>query len=261
VDSPAVNHARHLFEEIHALTDTGRAYNSVARELGLNWRTVRKYATATSWQECVRHPRPRVPSPLDRYLQYLQQRWDEGEHNAIVLHEELQAKGYLGHYQRVKMAVAPLRRGLPVDQPHQRPPSPREVARWIISSPPGRTLDTTERLHRLLTHCPELDRTHALVRAFAAMFDTGDPEPLPDWLNELEASHLPGLPSLAKVIRDDLPAVVQAITSPYSSGVNEGRITDVKLQKRLMAGRAKVPLLRQRVVLIAHLRRRAAATH
>ncbi|MBG0569359.1 ISL3 family transposase [Actinoplanes sp. NEAU-A11] len=260
LDSPAVNHTRHLFETVHALTDTGRAYNSVARELGLNWRTVRKYATASSWQECVRH-RPRVPSPLDRYLEYLQQRWDEGEHNAKVLHEELKAKGYLGHYQRVKMAVAPLRRGLPVDQPRQHPPSPREVARWITSTPPRRTLDTAERLQRLLAHCPELDRTHTLVRAFAAMFDTGDPGALPDWLNQLETSRLPGLPSLAKVIRDDLPAVVQAITSPYSSGVNEGRITDVKLQKRLMAGRAKIPLLRQRVVLIAHLRRRTAAAH
>jgi transposase len=107
-----VNHARHLFETVHALTDTGRAYNSVASELGLDWRTVRKYATASSWQECVRR-RPRVPSPLDRYKDYLQQRWDEGEHTAKVLHEELKAKGYLGHYQRVKMAVAPLRRGLP----------------------------------------------------------------------------------------------------------------------------------------------------
>jgi transposase len=93
------------------------------------------------------------------------------------------------------------------------------------------------------------------------MFDTGDPGPLPAWLNELEESRLPGLPSLAKAIREDPPAVVQAITSPYNSGVNEGRITDVKLQKRLMAGQAKVPLLRQRVVLIAHLRRRAAADH
>lgn len=255
-DSPAVSHARHLFETVHALTDTGRAYNSVARELGLHWRTVRKYATASSWQECVRRPRPRVPSPLDRYLEYLQQRWDEGEHSAKVLHDELKAKGYLGHYQRVKMAVAPLRQGLPVNQPHRRPPSPREVARWITSSPPRRTLDTAERLQRLLAHCPELDRTHTLVRAFAAMFDAGDPAPLPGWLNELEASRLPGLPSFAKVIREDLPAVVQAVTSPYSSGVNEGRITDVKLQKRLMAGRAKIPLLRQRVVLIAHLRRR-----
>jgi transposase len=254
-DSPAADHAQRLFEAVHALTDTGRAYNAVARELDLNWRTVRRYATATSWQECVRR-RPRVPSPLDRYLEYLQQRWDEGEHNAKVLHGELKAKGYLGHYQRVKMAVAPLRRGLPINPPHQRPPSPREVARWITTRPPHRTLEVAERLHQLLAHCPELDRAHTLVQAFAAIFDTGDPGPLPDWLNELESSRLPGLPSLAKVIREDLSAVVQAITSPYSSGVNEGRITDVKLQKRIMAGRAKVPLLRHRVVLIAHLRRR-----
>ena len=260
-DSRSVRHAKHLFEAVHALTDTGTAYNAAARQLGLQWRTVRKYATATSWQECVRRPRPRAPSPLDPYLEYLQQRFNEGEHNAKILHQELQAKGFLGHYQRVKMAIAPLRRGLPIDQPHQRPPSPREAARWIFTSPPRRNLDTAARLQRLLAHCPELGRTHTLVRAFAAMFDTNDPRPLPDWLNQLEASRLPGLPSLAKVIRDDLSAVVQAITSPYSSGVNEGRITDVKLQKRLMAGRAKVPLLRQRVVLIAHLRRHNSAAH
>jgi hypothetical protein len=62
-----------------------------------------------------------------------------------------------------------------------------------------------EYLQRLFTHCPELAR--ALVRAFAAMFDTGDPAPLPDWLNQLDTSRLPGLPSLAKVIREDLLAV------------------------------------------------------
>ncbi|MFF7191670.1 DDE-type integrase/transposase/recombinase [Streptomyces sp. NPDC008222] len=37
---------------------------------------------------------------------------------------------------------------------------------------------------------------------------------------------------------------------------NEGRITDLKLQKRIMAGRAGVPLLRHRVILMALLRRR-----
>ncbi|MEU2517099.1 hypothetical protein [Streptomyces syringium] len=57
-------------------------------------------------------------------------------------------------------------------------------------------------------------------------------------------------------MREDRPAVAQGITTHYNSGVDEGRITDVKLQKRLMAGRASVPLLRHRVVLIAHLRRR-----
>ncbi|MBT2481827.1 hypothetical protein [Streptomyces sp. ISL-94] len=52
--------------------------------------------------------------------------------------------------------------------------------------------------------------------------------------------------------------MTQEITTPYNSGVNEGRITELKLQKRVMARRASVPLLRHRVVLIAHLRRRYA---
>ncbi|MFG1610002.1 transposase [Actinoplanes sp. NPDC049265] len=133
-NSPAADHAQRLFEAVHALTDTGRSYNSVARELGLNWRTVRRYATATRWQDCVRR-RPRIPSPLDRHLEYLRQRWGEGEHNAKVLHEEIKAKGYLGHYQRVKLAVAPLRRGLPINQPTSVAYHP---AKSPAGSPPAR---------------------------------------------------------------------------------------------------------------------------
>ncbi|MFE5946903.1 hypothetical protein [Streptomyces sp. NPDC056480] len=72
---------------------------------------------------------PRKPSTLDPYLDYLQQRWDQGQHSAKILREELQTQGYPGHYQRVKMAVAPVRRGLPLGEPRDRPPSPREAAR------------------------------------------------------------------------------------------------------------------------------------
>ncbi|MGW9211319.1 hypothetical protein ACWGR4_30620 [Embleya sp. NPDC055664] len=88
------------------------------------------------------------------------------------------------------------------------------------------------------------------------MLDTHDATPLLAWLNRLTASGLAPLVGLAAAPREDRDAVVQGITTPDNSGVNEGRITDVKLQKRIMAGRAGVPLLRHRVVLIAHLRRR-----
>ncbi|MCX4403962.1 transposase [Streptomyces sp. NBC_01764] len=243
---------------MHALTEAGRSYSSAARELGLDRRTVRKYARARTWHEVMRRP-PRRPSTLDPYLDYLQQRWDEGEHSAKILHQELLAKGYLGHYQRVKMAVAPLRRGLPLDEPRERPPSPRETARWIITAPERRGPLPAQRLHRLLEHCPELRHTHDLVRQFAGMLDARNAAPLPDWLDQLASSGLAPLASIATALREDQQAVTQGVTSPYNSGVNEGRITDVKLQKRIMAGRAGVPLLRHRVVLIAHLRRRYAA--
>ncbi|MFF5278921.1 transposase [Streptomyces sp. NPDC000133] len=256
-DTRAGRHARRLFEAVQALTRTGRSHSSVARELGLNRRTVSKYARAGTWQEVMRRP-PRKPSTLDPYLNYLQQRWDEGQHSAKILHEELQSKGYLGHYQRVKMAVAPLRRGLPLDEPRERPPSPRETARWITTHPHRHSPHINHRLPRLLDHCPELRTTHHLVRRFAAMLDNRDATPLPEWLDDLANSGLAPLAGLAGALREDRHAVTQGITTLYNSGVNEGRIRDVKLRKRLMAGRAGVSLLRHRVVLIAHLRRRYA---
>ncbi|WP_425527966.1 transposase [Yinghuangia seranimata] len=134
-DTPARRHAKRLFDAVHALTDTGRSYNSAARELGLNWRTVRKYAAAATWQDVVRRRRPRSPTALYPYLGYLRQRWNEGEHSAKLLHEELTAKDYTGHYQHVKMAVAPMREGLFLAEPHELPPSPRS----LVGSPPART--------------------------------------------------------------------------------------------------------------------------
>ncbi|WP_307717974.1 ISL3 family transposase [Streptomyces sp. V4I23] len=255
-DTPAHRHAKQLFEAVHAVSNSGKSLSAIARELGLNRRTVAKYARAASWQECVRRTPPRRSTSLDPYLEYLRQRWEEGEHTATVLHEEIVAKGYGGHYQRVKMAIAPLRRGLPIDTPRERPPSPRQVARWITITPSRRSLHATETLRRLLEHCPELDRVHDLVRQFAAMLDARDAASLPDWLDHLASSGFPALAGLAKAIREDQPAVVQGITTPFNSGVNEGRITDLKLQKRIMAGRAGVPLLRHRVILMAGLRRR-----
>lgn len=64
----------------------------------------------------VRRPPSHRPTSLDPYLEHPRGRWEEGEHTATVLHQEIVAKGYRGHYQRVKMAIAPLRRGLPIDQ-------------------------------------------------------------------------------------------------------------------------------------------------
>ncbi|WP_285572767.1 hypothetical protein [Streptomyces sp. RTGN2] len=156
----------------------------------------------------MRRP-PRKPSTLDPYLDYLRQRWGEGQHSAKILHEELQTKGYLGHYQRVKMAVAPLRRGLPIDEPRERPPSPREAACWITTHPHRRSPHINEHLPRLLEHCPELKVTHDLVRRFATMVDNQDAAPLPGWLSDLAQSGLAPLTGLAGALHEDRHAVAQ----------------------------------------------------
>ncbi|MER6186786.1 hypothetical protein [Streptomyces sp. NPDC001652] len=75
------------------------------------------------------------------------------------------------------------------------------------------------------------------------------------WIASARDSGLAPLIRFAAGLLDDLDAVHAAVTLPYNSGVAEGRITDLKMIKRQMAGRAGIQLLRKRVILVAHSRR------
>jgi transposase len=57
--------------------------------------------------------------------------------------------------------------------------------------------------------------------------------------------------TFAKGLAQDGHAVRAALTMPWSNGQAEGQITKLKLLKRSMYGRAKLDLLRQRLLLAA----------
>jgi transposase len=65
---------------------------------------------------------------------------------------------------------------------------------------------------------------------------------------EAEASHLPEFHSFAKGIHQDKAAVLAGLTLPWSQGPLEGHVNRLKLLKRSMYGRAKLPLVRARVL-------------
>ena len=52
----------------------------------------------------------------------------------------------------------------------------------------------------------------------------------------------------AKTIRQDLEAVRNAMSEPWSNGQTEGQINKLKTLKRAMYGRAGVELLRARMM-------------
>jgi len=52
-------------------------------------------------------------------------------------------------------------------------------------------------------------------------------------------------------LKQDLDAVTNGLTMPWSSGPVEGRVNHIKMIKRQMFGRAGLPLLRKRVLLTA----------
>jgi transposase len=73
-------------------------------------------------------------------------------------------------------------------------------------------------------------------------------EELASWVAVAQASAVPELMSLARGVRRDFAAVRAALELPWSTGPVEGQVNRLKLVKRTMYGRAKLDLLRLRVL-------------
>jgi transposase len=74
---------------------------------------------------------------------------------------------------------------------------------------------------------------------------------LEEWLADAQASNLAPFLALANGIIADRSAVEAALRLPWSNGQVEGQVHWVKLIKRQGYGRAKLDLLRRRVLAAA----------
>ncbi len=240
--------ARHAL--VHTLLDQGHGIREIARELHMGGNTVRRCARAASPEELLGGRRQPRPSQLDPFKPHLDKRWAEGLTNAIQLHSELQSLGYRGSYQIISDYLRPRRRRR-IRAVGPVPPGARQVTRWIMRHPDRLSESENQQLTGVLTRCPELTAAHRLVRSFAEILSTRTSQHLKDWVASARAEALPDLHSFATGLEKDWDAVVQGLTSQWNSGPVEGRVNHIKMIKRQMFGRAKLPLLRKRVLLTA----------
>ncbi|WP_327379198.1 transposase [Streptomyces sp. NBC_01212] len=153
-------------------------------------------------------------------------------------------QGVLSHYLRPRR-----RRRISVVGP--APPGLRQVTGWFMRHPDRLSESENKQLTEALARCPELAAAHRLVHSFAAILSTRTGQHLKNWVVSARAEDLPGLHSFATGLERDWDAVVQGLTSHWNSGPVEGRVNHIKMIKRQMFGRAKLPLLRERVLLTA----------
>jgi len=92
---------------VRTLAEQGVSKKAIARQLGLDIKTVRKWLTR-SWVPGRRQPRGQI---LDRWREFLQARAREVGFNAVVLTRELEPQGYTGSYSAVVKYIAPWRVG------------------------------------------------------------------------------------------------------------------------------------------------------
>jgi transposase len=245
--------ARH--ETIRARYQKGASIAQIARELRLNWKTVRKYAEADVCPQTPRYAlRPRL---LTRYEPYLRQRWDEGCHNGSRLYREVTAQGFTGSRILVAVFVAELRRQDSAGEhsPATVPETPQDhlrphgAAMLVVRRPADCSAAEQQALDHLIGLAPEVARVVELSRRFLGLLrERQGSRACETWLADAVASGIPELRRFAIKLRQDEGAVRAACTEPHSNGQTEGQVNRLKLLKRQMYGRANFDLLRQRVL-------------
>jgi hypothetical protein len=142
-------------------------------------------------------------------------RWNEGCHDAAVLHAEITALGYRGSLRTVYRYLQPLRDGTTAPPGALPPLKISQVASWLLR----RAEDLDPRDQQMLTeiraHCAQLDQLAGHVTSFAKMMTrrTGDRD-LAAWLERVEADDQPELHIFAAGIRQDLAAVTAGLSLP-----------------------------------------------
>ena len=245
------------YDRVRALHVAGMTVAEIARTVGIARMTVYKYLREGPPQrkQHTVHGRPRV---LEPYEPYLLQRWEEGCHTATVLWREIRAQGFAHSVTNVHRFVAQVRREGP--PPTGRPrtaltkpegPPPRHVAVLVLRRPERRTAEERAYLKQLGAEDPAIATATELAADFLVMLRRREGERLPAWLDRAAASGVDELTRFAGKLRADQDAVQAGLTLRWSNGQTEGQVTKVKLVKRQGYGRAKVDLLRKRVLRAA----------
>ncbi len=224
----------------------------IARDLALSRNTVRRWVRG----EQPELHRPRLHS-LDLWRPMLEQRWAEGCRNGAQLWRELRDAGFKGGMRvvtewasRQRLAASEGQPGpaaVPVVQPPPRPaayPAWR-VARMLTADLTVLAAPDRGYVERLVALSPMLATVRDLAQRFGVLVRAPAADALTPWLADAENSELRGF---AAGLRQDEQAVRAALMLPWSSGQVEGQVNRLKLVKRQGYGRAKLDLLRARLV-------------
>jgi transposase len=187
---------------------------------------------------------------------FLQERWNQGCHNAAQLWREIQGQGYGGSYTAVKDWIRTLRFPISCAErrtraPDTRVPTARTMA-WLLLCDEEQ-LDSQQRqlVERLMEGSPPISAARELARRFLALVRERRARELEAWIAMVESSGLWEFRNFARGLLRDKSAVMAGLSLEWSNGQIEGQVNRLKLIKRQMYGSASFALLRARVLATA----------
>jgi transposase len=185
-------------------------------------------------------------SSLEPWLVHLHEAWSGGCRNGAELWRRLRLAGFGGSLRVVTEWATRRRRAEAAEASGPRKcPSARKIAMMLTQKRAYLAREDAVIVAIIEADVPVLATARHLIERFQTMIRKRDPSGFDTWLDEASTGPMA---SFARGLRDDRPAVTAALSLPWSNGQTEGQITKLKLVKRQMYGRAKLDLLKARLL-------------
>jgi transposase len=235
------------YGEVVALFQSGHSQAAISKALGLQRKTVRRWLRSGEFPE--RKPPHRAPPKVNEFGAYLEQRWNEGCHNATLLYQEIRNRGYQGKRSMVARLVATWRKTGEITRPSAPERISPKHAAILVTRGADQMTDEQQRLFdRIASQCPEVVELRRIALAFRAALTAGDSSKLRQWIESARRCEFGAVVRFAYGLKKDLSAVAAAAETSWSTGQVEGQNNRLKMIKRQMYGRAGFELLRARVL-------------
>ncbi len=235
------------YEQVVTSFQAGQSQAAISRALGIERKTVRRWLRRGQFPE--RKPPHRRPPKVSEFAGYLQQRWNEGCHNASRLYHEIQGKGYGGKRAMVARFVAGWRKTGKAASPNAAQKiAPRHAAILVSRAAGQMTEEQRQLLDRIVDQCPEVLDLRQLALAFRTALTADESAPIRQWIDKAKHCEFGPVVRFAYGLQKDISAVTAAVDTTWSTGQVEGQINRLKMIKRQMYGRAGFELLRARVL-------------
>jgi transposase len=235
-----------LIQKIKAAYQSGNSILSLSKFFNLDRRTISKYVRLIAPPSSSRHRVSSIDSYYDM-ISLLENKNDTVKKIDATIREH----GYTGPYSAVSRKVAELRKRKKLNQPPENPTqhiSRKQLSIWMWKMKDMLHAEEQSKLTYCLNKYPELKKMYNTIQEYRTIIEAYDYPAFLKWMGVILNDKKHSFHHYAYRLRSDLNAIKHAFLFPYSNGLVEGQINKLKTIKRMMYGKAHLPLLQKRVV-------------
>ena len=253
----AVEKLRECAGRVRALREEGLSLVEICQKTGFTRNMIRNYLSE-HFNPVNAHYGKQREGKLEPFRDDVL-RWKAQGLTYREIHARIQAKGYGGTPDAIRGFVSKERR-IQRDLQSQHGDMPVELIdkKWLIRllyKPIDKVKGISPaQLTLIFATYPLVERILNTVNQFKSLLKSKNHKGLQQWVEAAAALQIPEFDIFINGLGQDLDAVKQAFTSPFSNGLAEGSVNKIKLVKRIMYGRCHFPLLKSKCLLLNNVR-------